>query len=447
MFARIGTVLVGIGVLSGCGATGPAPPRPNVVLISLDTTRADHLGVYGYSRPTSPNLDRLARDSIVYTRAYATASWTLSSHASLFTGKFPTSHGAIHDADGPLKLTDAISGPPQWNARAVRPLAGDETTLAQILGEEGYRTGAVVAGPWMKKVFGLDRGFDVYDDAGITSIAGRRGDEVTAAALGFIEAESSQPFFLFLNYFDPHTPYLPPEDFARRFAASLGERPKSDDRWRKTRLYDAEIRYMDAQIGVFLDRLRELGVYAESLVIVTADHGELLGEHGEWGHVHHLLQEVLMIPLLVKPPSAAGWTPGTSDAPAQLVDVLPIVLHQLEIPLPEGIQGSLPALAAHPIVAEVYPHRNERWTGDWRALIEGTSKFLWSSRGDHQLFDLASDPSESNDRIEADPQRGEAMRARLLEYLASLPRPGPVSSPGTVDEPTREALKNLGYLE
>ena len=129
------------------------------------------------------------------------------------------------------------------------------------------------------------------------------------------------------------------------------------------------------------------------------------------------------------------------------MDVLPLVLDQLQIPPPEAIQGSRPALAAHPIVAEVYPYRNERWVGNWRALVEGSSKFLWNSNGDHQLFDLAADPSESDDRIHADPGRAEAMRTSLLEYLESLPRPGPAGPARTLDESTREALESLGYLD
>ena len=153
------TVFVLALAASGCEALFGG--RPNVVLITLDTTRADHLGCYGYERATSPNLDRLAEASIVYTHMIATSSWTLPAHATLFTGKFTSSHGARYDPEGPLVLSDAIEGP--WSIYRARGLGEEGRTLAQVLQEAGYATGAVVGGPWMKRVFGLDRGFDFYE--------------------------------------------------------------------------------------------------------------------------------------------------------------------------------------------------------------------------------------------------------------------------------------------
>src|SRR5262245_24928412 len=144
-------------ILAALAAACGRDERPNVILITLDTTRADHLGCYGHARNTSPELDRLAAESEVFTQAYATSSWTLPAHASLLTGKYPSSHGADADPQGALRLTDAIAGDPGWSDYRVRGLASDETTLAAALAERGYRTGAVVAGPWLERVFSLDK--------------------------------------------------------------------------------------------------------------------------------------------------------------------------------------------------------------------------------------------------------------------------------------------------
>ena len=155
-FPRARVIVAGaIATLAACGGGGTGV-RPNVVLITLDTARADHLGCYGYERNTSPNLDRMAAESVLYLDATSTASWTLPAHASLFTGKFTSSHGARYDAEGPLLLTSGIRGPKSWDKYRARGLSPEETTLAQLLGRSEYATGAVIAGPWMKRVFGLD---------------------------------------------------------------------------------------------------------------------------------------------------------------------------------------------------------------------------------------------------------------------------------------------------
>ena len=167
-----GVCAAGAGT-SGCAQESEAT-RANVLLITLDTTRVDHLGCYGYERDTSPNIDRLAQQSRVYTRAYATSSWTLPTHASLLTGKLPTSHGARWDAEGPLILTDAIAAPNAWKNLRARGIAVDEVTLATLLKAEGYATAGFVAGPWLKRIFGLDAGFEHYDDSGIDRANGRR---------------------------------------------------------------------------------------------------------------------------------------------------------------------------------------------------------------------------------------------------------------------------------
>jgi arylsulfatase A-like enzyme len=421
--------------------------RPNIILMTLDTTRADRLSCYGYKRKTSPNLDKLAEESVLYTQAIAPSSWTLPSHASLFTGKFTTSHGARYDPEGPLRLNEVIQASPIYRARG---LAQDELTLAEILKNEGYVTAAVVGGPWMKRIFGLDKGFDFYDDSEISSYNGRLAEQVTASAVTWIKQSRKKDFFLFLNYFDPHAPCIPPEGFMTAFLAKdiksyEKQLSKEEDRELQNALYDAEILYMDDHIGQLLKELKGYNLYENTWIIVTADHGELLGEHGKFGHGQYLYQEELHIPLFMKHPG--GEVPASqSSVRVQLTDILPIILKRLEIPVPSGIQGDVPPQTSHPILAEVYPLPLDSNDGDWRAIFEGDFKFIWNSKGRHQLFNLANDPAETVNLAERESRRAARMLSEMNRYLLKLPGPGPATPPKELDENTRKALKSLGYV-
>lgn len=421
--------------------------RPNIILITLDTTRADHLGCYGYKRPTSPNLDKLAGESVLYTKAIAPSSWTLPSHASLFTGKFTSSHGARYDPEGPLRLLNAIKGPEAWRIYRARGLAQDEVTLAQILKETGYTTGAVAGGPWLKRVFGLDKGFEYYDDAQISTLNGRLARQVTTSAANWVDKSRKKEFFLFLNYFDPHTPYGPPEGFAWAFlpkGAKLGIRKLSAKE--KIALYDAEILYMDHYIGKLLQRLKDLNLYENTWIIVTADHGELLGEHGKFGHGHYLFQEELHIPLFLKYPGTEV-SPARKDGQLQLTDVFAMILKRLGIEIPNGLQAGAPPQIGHPLLAETYPLEMISRDGHWRALFEGELKFIWNSKGNHLLFNLGNDPRERVNLTARKPQLAARMLAGLDQYLAKLPGPGPAAPAQELDEETKKALESLGYVE
>jgi len=433
-------------LLSGCSET-PRTKRPNIVIITLDTTRADHLGCYGYHRRTSPNLDKLARESVLYTHAIAPSSWTLPSHASLFTGKFTSSHGAQYDQNGPLRISDAITGPKEFQEVRASGLALDELTLADILKEEGFATGAVVAGPWMKKVFGLNKGFEYYDDSEIDNVNGRYANQVSVSALRWIESLKGTAFFLFLNYFDPHTPYCPPDEFAKVFL------PKNFDlKGRKYSVeelktfYDAEILYMDYHIGLLLQKLKAWNLYDNTLIIVTADHGELLGEHGLFGHGYYLFQEEIHVPLFIKYPGTE-FSPDRTDVRIQLNDIMPIILDWLGLPIPSGIQAGVPPKIGHPILAETYPQHSSSRNGHWRAIFEGDFKFIWNSKGNHLLFNLKNDPLE-NKNLKADNlELAKRMMSELHRYLSKLPGPGPASEAQDVDKHTKDALKSLGYVE
>ena len=409
--------------------------RPNIILITMDTTRVDRLSCYGYGRPTTPNLDVLATDSVVYSRAYAPSSWTLPSHASLFTGKFTTSHGMRRHTEGTLSLDLALGGTGDYSNDRMRGMAPDEVTLAMLLKDAGYRTGAVVAGPWMKKVFGWDRGFDVYDDREITDYENPRvARQVTVSAVDLIEQWRDREFFLFLNYFDPHDPYWPPEGYASAFLPAESELDA---------LYDAEILYMDHYIGELFRKLQDHGLYDDAWIIVTADHGELLGEHGETGHAVGLYEEEIHIPFIVKFP--AGETAvRSSDVRVQLVDILPMIAERLGISVPDGVQGDRPARIEHPIVAELH---QEPQDDDLRVIFDGDYKLHWSSRGRHMLFHLGNDPGEQEDLAAREAERVASLTARLNAYVAGLPRPSQAGEEVELDEETLEALRDLGYVE
>lgn len=407
--------------------------RPNVLVVTLDTTRKDHLGFYGYGRATSPNLDTLAESSVVFTRAVAASSWTLPSHASIFTGKFPTSHGARYDPEGPLRLSQAIAGPEEWDGYRASPLSPAETTLAAILREAGYRTGAVVGGPWMKRVFGLSQGFERYDDDGIVDVNGKLASEVTSSALSFLEECDGKPFFLFLNYFDPHGPYDAPAPFRGTFGNEPSDR------------YDEEILYMDHHLGRLLAGMKTLGVFEKTLIVVTADHGELLGEHGKMGHGATLFEEEIRVPFLVKYPGSER-PPARTDDGVHHVDVLPMVLDRLGLPVPRGIQGGVPPTRERPLIAEVDPLPFMSAEGSFRALYLGRYKLLWNGLGESALYDIEADGNEHKDLSASEPGRTSNAVALLEKYLASLPPPGDTAQPTTLDEATLEALRKLGYV-
>jgi arylsulfatase A-like enzyme len=429
-----------------CLACGRAPFDANLLIVTLDTTRANHLGCYGHERDTSPEIDAVAADAVVYTRAFSTSSWTLPAHASLFTGEFPWSHGVRLDPNGPLSLGDAVEGGAFLREYRASGLAPDQLTLAEILAAHGFKTGAVVAGPWMKRIFGLERGFQHYDDDGIDTMSGGKAADVTDAALAWLDLHEGERFFLFLNYYDPHGPYRDPEGYGIRFLSPQDYR--SERRIELTpsaigALYDGEIRYMDDHVGRLVESLRRRGLYDDAWIIITSDHGELLNEHEQIGHGVTLYQQEIWIPLIVKFPADAKRS-GEDDAPIQLTDVFVMVLEGLGVPLPSAVRGRHgPKL----VFAEVYPQEWRSRGGDWRVLLDGDRKLHWNSRGQHQLFDLASDPGEESNLAARYPERVRAMESTLEQLLATLPRPARRGPPKALEPETQKALRSLGYLE
>jgi arylsulfatase A-like enzyme len=320
-------------------------------------------------------------------------------------------------------------------------------TLATLLKEAGYATGAVLGGPWMKRVFKLDRGFEHYDDESITSVNGRRAESITTAALKWIEALSGNRFFLFLNYFDVHHPFNAPGKYATAFSPAEPVPGKRPDRMEAYRAgYDCELLYMDHHIGQLLSKLKDLKLYDDTWIIVTADHGDLLGEHGRTGHGKSLTQQELHVPLFMKYPRGEV-PPGKSDDPVQLIDILPLICDHRGLPVPDGIQGNLPSKVTHPIFAETYPLKSVTKKGHWRAIFDDNFKFVWNSLGNHQLFDLAEDPAENHNLFGKEPKRDQQLLAKLDSYMDRMPKPGKSDFVQGVDDETIQAIKNVGYLK
>ena len=430
---RLATALL-LGLPAACA---DGPPPPNVVLITLDTTRADRLSCYGHDRETSPNLDRLAARGVLFTRFVNVSSWTLPTHASLMTGLHPRTHGAHYDALGDETLGAAVDAEHARHFR-VSALSEQAVTLAEVLRDAGYATGGVGAGPWLKPAFGLGQGFDLYD-ADVDQLAGRPASEVNAIALPFLREHAGEPFFLFLNYFDPHDPYEPPPGMAASSAPL--------DR------YDAEITVMDAALGEVLDELARLGVDDDTWIVVVTDHGEAFGEHGGKGHGHSLFEEEVRGALVIKPPanSTRRFDP---DERCQQVHLMPTLLDALDVSPPGPSDAEPLGSVMRPAVAELYENPKDAHYGvesrqrHLQAVYRGRHKLIVSSRpGDPVagLFDLSADPGERDDLSTREPELRDALHGLLAEWQATLTDPLARRAPDAIDARTLEQLEALGY--
>ena len=452
---------VGLAIaLAGCSddpAMQTAPP--SVVLITLDTTRVDHLSTYGYERETSPNLDAFAERAVRYRRAWSTSSWTLPAHGSLFTGVYPSRHGAHYADDGAAVLSSVLDIPLARYVRAGR-LPEEQVTMAEILGAQGYSTAAFVAGPWLNRGFGLLQGFTIKDDD-VKHFGGRPADEITNRALGWLAGlPEGEPYFLFVNFFDAHAPYEPKQvhpDFPK---AQMPFEPDYDsvmngktlltqeERAILTDRYDAEIREMDAELGRLLEAVMARADGDETLVIVTADHGEALGDDGRFGHGFWLTEDLIRIPLIVRFPHdrhAGTW----NDQTMQLVDVLPLVAAELHLTLPEQIAGVEPG-SRKVAIAELYRESTtvvrygRGYDRDFQVVIDWPHKL--ERLGDaHTVLSRLRD----GDLQEVPDDSAEGVRERLSSVLEAHVSSAPDQElvRPEVSAETVEALRRLGYVE
>jgi len=428
-------------VAGGCGGRldGFHAGKPwNVLLVTFDTTRADHIGCYGNDRIQTPTLDGLAEGGIRFARALTAVPITEPSHSTILTGRYPIAHG-VRD-NGLFVLGD------------------EQLTLAEILKSHGYDTAAAIGAYPLISRFGLNQGFDLYDDH-LTGIYEdwrgdrtvpkdhlffdeRRAAQVNEAILPWLEEHAKKPdgkpFFAWVHYFDAHQPFEPAPPYDQLYA---------DD------LYDGEIAYADSRLGFLLDRLKKLGELDHTLVVMTADHGEGLGEHDELTHAILAYNSTLHVPLIIRPPGDFPQHGTVVNDWVGTVDIVPTILDLLGLDVPDTVQGhSLVPFwteGEHPsrwtkvrYAENLSPRLTHGW-GELRVLFEGSMKYIYGPRP--ELYDLDADPDELHDLSAEKPEQAEQMRQHLAAFIERWAAPG-VSRTEAVDDDVRRRLESLGYL-
>jgi arylsulfatase A-like enzyme len=445
--------------------------RPDVILISIDTLRADHLGTYGYGPATSPFIDSLAQRGVVFESAFSNASWTLPSHMSLFTATYPRTHGVERNG------TALGQGIP---------------TLTEVLKQQGYATDGFVSWIYLKGMYGFARGFDHYrellpppelQDTG--SHHSIRASGVVDEVLKWSNGVGEAPYFLFIHFFDPHINYEPPLEHARLFDPELdstelgvyehlrryikgtyetGEPPdiSREELAKVTALYDGEIHFVDSQLKRLFDGLEQRGLLDNALVALTSDHGEELDEHGSMeGHQWTLYDEAIHVPLVVRFPGDrhAGERVGQV---VQTIDLAPLLLGHLGIEAPEVWEGSdagrllqptQPDAPAWPDLSLSHIQRfnvKAALRTPTRKLIltrAGTNSFGRKLSGTPELYDLEHDPGEQHDIYRADDPEAQSLMKRLTTLMAAPRRAGAPAKAPELSDAERKRLRALGYAE
>jgi arylsulfatase A-like enzyme/Tfp pilus assembly protein PilF len=405
----------------------PAKPALNVVLITIDTLRADHVGCYGYKQIKTPNIDGLAAHGARFERAFAVVPVTLPSHASMLTGTYPMLSG-IHDFSG----------------NKLSPL---QPTLASVLKQAGYQTGAVIAAAVLDSRFGLNQGFDFYydhfdfsrlDEANLDQME-RPGNVVADVALDWLAKNSQKKFFLWMHLYDPHYPYHPPEPYSREYAAQP---------------YDGEIAFADEQVGRLVRYLKEKGIYQNTVIVLCGDHGESLGEHGEKTHGFFIYNATMHVPLIIRLPENAAVR--TVADPVSLVDLMPTVLGAVGLEAPSQVQGRslLPELRAdlhhddqagrdRVLYGETFlPRLHFNWS-ELRGSENTKYHFIDAPRP--ELYDLAKDPGEVRNLFTEKKAVAEEMRAKLAGMIRDYSAGKELAEKTGLDPALMERLKALGY--
>ncbi len=418
-------------------------PHP-IVIIDIGTLRADRLGAWGYDRPTSPALDRLADDSVLFEWAFSPAPSTGPAQASIFTGVYPSGHGWLEDT-GRL---------------------GDEAeTLAEILGEQGWKTAAFVDGGFLSEGFGLEQGFDTFEN-----LRGEGLSSVVPKAIDWLEANADETFLLVVHGYDVHAPYdpppearrsvlgdaLPPDDFEAsaqlleqaRQSATDGDAPLTELEltWASD-LYDAGIRAADDQIATLIDALERLGLDQRATVIVVSDHGESFGEHGTVLH-DRLYSPVTRVPLLIRLPE--GRAAQRVSHPVGSVDLVPTLLDLVGIDWPESVQGQslLPMIEGHGQPRYLAFSESPLYGGSRAVALAGYRLVETLGDGQHELFYLGDDPREQIDIAELQSEKVAVLLHQLDTWQRRITRSGDSGdAESDLDNETLEQLKNLGYIQ
>ncbi len=450
MAARL-VVLAALCVPSACAGSDA---RPNVVLVVVDSLRADHLSAYGHERPT-PGIDALAAGGTLFERAYATAPWTMPSVATMLTGLHPTTHGVTN--------TDAV-------------LAADVDTLAELFRAAGYRTAAVVSHHLIGRRFRFDQGFDAFDQEAAHGHKFISSELVTEKAERILRetalSSDGRPLFLFAHYFDPHYDYRdhPEIAYARRkvgrldgshgigqLRRMLADLTPAELGFLRDR-YDEEILHTDRALARLFAALAELGLEEDTLVAFTADHGEEFRDHGWLGHERSLYQELLHVPLALRGPGVPAG--ARIAAGVSLVDLAPTLLDLAGVTVPGVMQGSslAPLLAGEPRAAEFRAFGEIDYLGveegkpgletcRKKAIVGERYKLVRDDlTGALELFDLELDPLERLDLSAADPERTAALAAELERHLLLLSRGARRAERTTFTQAELETLRELGYV-
>lgn len=398
----------------------------NVLLVSLDTTRADRIGCYGYSSAQTPNLDALAREGILFEHCITPTAYTLPSHSSIMTGLYPPHHG--------VRLNGASA------------LGDSQETLAERLSASGYRTGAFVGAFVLDGRWGLAQGFSHYDDEfklgpdqrlDLARVQ-RPADQVVDAALQWLQQDDTRPFFAWVHLYDPHVPYEPPEPFRSRFASGG---PSS--------LYDGEIAFADSQVGRLLEFIDQRGLKKSTVVVIVGDHGEGLGSHGEDEHGYYIYDYAVRVPLLMRLPRSAG---SRIAEQVRTIDIFPTVLDLVTSERPRQIQGeSLLGLingdgAERPRYAYSESMAVNLQYG-WSALYSlRTNEYKFIEAPRSELYDLRQDPGESQNRLDSLRRVALQLRTELQKIREEAARQEPKAEEANLDQETMRMLASLGYV-
>ena len=403
-------------------AQTPEKSPPNVVLITIDTLRADHLGCYGYKQIKTPNIDGLAADSSRFEHAYTVVPVTLPSHTAILTGTYPMLSG-MHDFSG-------------------NKLSPRQVTMATVLKQAGYVTGAVVASAVLDSRFGLNQGFDFYydhfdfsrlEESNLDEME-RPGNVVADQVLEWLGKNSQKKFFLWMHLYDPHYPYRPPEPYSHEYAAQP---------------YDGEIAFADEQVGRLLRFLKDNGLYQNTVIVVSGDHGESLGEHGEKTHGFFIYNVTMHVPLIIHLPGKS--TTKTVDDPVSLVDLMPTVLAATGLDMPSQVQGRslVPALRGEKIdqdrtlYGETFlPRLHFNWS-ELRGAENTKYHFIDAPRP--ELYDLTKDPGEVRNLFPEKKAVAEEMRAKLAGLIREYSARKELAEKTGLDPALMERLKSLGY--
>jgi len=423
MSRKLESALVVAAILT-CRAlfVSAAEEKPNLLLITLDTVRADYLSCNGSKKVSTPQLDRLARGGVNFTRARTSVPLTLPAHASIMTGNYPPVHG-VRD-NGSYRLPE------------------EQLTLAEVLDDYGYDTAAFIGAFVLDRDFGMAQGFDVYDEGdwgnvnGLENLAAERSaDAVRDAFSTWLKARASgRPFFAWVHLYDPHAPYDPPESFRRRYA----DNP-----------YAGEIAYTDAVVGKIVEDLESRKVLASTLIAVVGDHGEGLGEHGEQTHSLLIYNSTIHVPMLLYFPALIP--PGkTVNHLTRTIDLAPTIMDYLRVSQTVGqgtslrplVEGKNPDEEISAYSESLYPSLNLGWS-ELRALEAGGHRFILAPSP--ELYDLTLDPAERENRIQSNPEVGDRLERSLTSLVKSMPGSGGQAKQA-VDSRTQEMLQSLGYV-